>query len=216
MTFDLSSQRDRRMPTVRLLRQGRLPVLAAVVCMLLAPAARAEEKLAEIDGGADESRHNYQWVVVNLHTSPIVYIEFPHYHADTFTVPPRWKAESTFLVNVGVEDRPGVCIARPEPPNPGIARGGAQRFEMRIAGAAAPVVGRGKVKIRFADGKETVVTNVSLPEPPAPNFRYLPLMGAAMIFGVWVVVRTIRDRRRRERAQAPETSPLPGGQKDAN
>lgn len=188
---------------------GRIAaVLMVFACILPAAAARAEDKLVEISGGADETRHNYEWLVVNHHTAPITYIEFPHYRADLFAVPPNWTKETTYLVNVGVPDRPGVCIARPEPPNPGIVRGGAQRFGMRISAQGA-AVSTGQVKVKFSDGKETIVTGVALPEPPLNRSRLLPLLGAALIFGLWVVIRTIRDRRR---ASAQAAGSVQGGE----
>lgn len=194
------------------LTQRLFAVLAPLVCTFFNQAVRAQDQLVEIDGGADQSRQSYEWLVTNHHSSPIVYIEFPHYHADTFTVPHRWKQESTFLVGVGVPDRPGVCIAHPEPPNTGIAAGGAQRFGMRIAAAGAPV-GQGTVKVRFADGKEISVPGVSLPESPATDFKHLPLLGAALLFGGWVVVRTLRERRReaQQQSMASEKASNPPG-----
>lgn len=202
MTPALLTRTSRRLPFASSARRACLTLILAVLTstpQILA--ATAGDKLVTIDGGADQSRHNYEWFVTNHHSSPIVYVEFPHYRADAFTVPPLWKAETTYLVNVGVPDKPGVCIARPEPPNTGISKGGSLRFEMRITAKGA-AVGRGRVKIRFADGKETVIEGVILPEPPPSDFKLLPLVGAALIFGGWVVIRALRDRRRKQ--QTPE------------
>lgn len=190
-------------PSPPLVRRSCM-VLMMIVLSPRLPAATADDKLASIDGEVDPTRQNYEWFVTNHHTAPIVYIEFPHYRADVFNVPPRWKAETTFLVNVGVPDKPGVCIARPEPPNPGILRGGSQPFSMRITAKGA-AVGRGEVKIRFADGKETVIRDVVLPEPPPTDFKLLPLVGAAIIFGSWVLIRAIRDRRRKNQPPGTES-----------
>ena len=47
-----------------------------------------------IEGGVRPSnRQYYDWKVTNHHTSPIIYIEFPHYHADTFGAPAGWTQE---------------------------------------------------------------------------------------------------------------------------
>src|SRR5437868_3393823 len=43
----------------------------------------------------DASGQNYAWIVTNNHTSPIVYVEFPHYHADTFHTPDGWDQKCT-------------------------------------------------------------------------------------------------------------------------
>lgn len=181
-----------------------------------APAtAPAGDRLVEIDGGlADDTRQNYQWTVTNRHTSPIVCVEFPHYHADMFIVPEGWSTRgTTYLVNVGVPDKPGVCVARPEASHSGIPPGGARRFGMRIAASGA-LVGEGNVTVRFADGSATVVSGVVLPVPPPYNFKFLPLVGAAIIFVAWVMIRTIRDRRRASVVH-PNAAPAVGDRQDA-
>jgi hypothetical protein len=76
---------------------------------------------------------------------------------------------------------------------------------MQIAPTGTPA-GRGAVKIRFRDGKEITVTNVEVPVAP-PTSRNLSLIGAALIFGGYVLYRTVRDtllpflRRRRRRSE---------------
>lgn len=163
-----------------------------------ADSAQSADRLVEITGGADQTRQNYAWTVINKHTSPIVHVEFPHYHADLFRIIPSagWEQECTFLVNVGVPDKPGVCIARPQAPNPGIPPGGRHDFEMRLTAKGA-MVGKGQVTIKFADDKVVTVPGVTLPVPPPPSFKLLPLVGAAIIFGLWVLIRTLRERRRK-------------------
>jgi hypothetical protein len=168
----------------------------AITGIMLVATTAARAEMATIEGRADTSGHNYEWVVTNDSASPIVSIEFPHYHADLFSVPPGWQSKTTFLVNVGVPDEPGVCIATAQPPNPGIVRGGSARFGMRITAKGAPV-GKGAVKVRFADGREVLVTGVELPEPPASSFKFLPVVVGAIILVLWVVIRTLRERRRR-------------------
>jgi hypothetical protein len=168
---------------------------------LSAASVHAESALVTIEGGVDDTLHGYKWTIINHHTSPIVYVEFPHYGADTFSPPVHgWKQKTTNLVGT---TRPAgeksVCIAEAEPNGPGIPRGGAQTFEMRIAPAGA-ATGRRSVTIRFRDGTETVVTNVEVPVAP-PTSRNLSLIGAALIFGGYVLFRALRDRRRRRSEQ---------------
>ncbi len=164
------------------------------------PVLAAGTDRVTITGGADDTAHNYTWTVTNRHVSPIVQVEFPHYHADTFMVPPGWTQRCTYLVNVGVEDRPGVCTAT-APAGDGIARGESVEFGMRICAAGANV-GRGNVTVRFADGSEAVVAGVSLPEASPTSTKYMPLVGLAVIFVLVVVIR--ERRRRRSSADASE------------
>jgi len=158
--------------------------------------ALADEPLVEITGGADVTRHNYAWTVTNRHSSPIVYVEFPHYRADGFTAPDGWTTgKSTFLVNVGVPDRPGVCIAEAPSPFAGISRGRSAKFTMRITAAGAEV-GKGSVKVRFADGTEAVIEGVELPRPRSKLAKYLGPLALFLFFAGWIVIRELRRRKR--------------------
>ena len=175
---------------------------------LSAASVHAENARVTIEGGVDDTLHGYKWTITNHHTSPIVYVEFPHYGADLFSTPLHgWKQKTTNLVGTTrPAEEKNVCIAEAEPDGPGIPRGGAQVFEMRIAPAGAPS-GQGTVTIRFRDGTETVVTNVEVPVAP-PTSRNLSLVGAALIFGGYVLFRALRDRRRRRsEQQAAESGP---------
>jgi len=187
--------------------------IALVWCLLVAggavvwpagivPAmAAANDAQVSIEGGADEedpSGHNYTWTVTNHHASPIVSVEIPHYRADTFTAPKGWKTECTYLVGIGVPDKPGVCRAMPESPGAGLVRGASAEFRMRIAGGGTtPQPGRGRVLVRFADGSETAVEGVEVPQAPAASTRYIPLIGLAAIFAAVVAVREYRRRKTR-------------------
>ncbi len=186
------------------LRRG--PGVGAVVMLGLAATAFGQVEKVTITGGADESSHNYAWTVTNHHDVAVVSVEFPHYHADMFEAPPGWKKETTFLVNVGVPDRPGVCIARVEDPSAGIARGQSAQFGMRITGAGAHQ-GRGTVRVRFADGSQFDVTNVELPTQVSKGTTYAPLIALAAIF---IVVVVVRERRRRTRVAARPEDDVPG------
>jgi hypothetical protein len=133
-------------------------------------------------------------MVTNLHTSPITEASFPHYHAMLFFAPKGWTSESTFLVNVGVEDRPGVCTARAVSPADAIVPRGSATFSMQVS-TRGTRRGRGTVQLRFADGAEIVVPNVELPVPEGLGDRYVPLIGLGGIAAAFIVVRALRRRR---------------------
>lgn len=173
--------------------------------------AQAQTDLVEITGGADETLHNYLWVVTNRHSSPIVEIEFPHFRADLFLDPDhlkggdadRWEQETKNLVNVGVPDEPGYCIARVRPPYLGILSGRSEDFGMRVAPARA-YKGRGTVKVTFADGKVVTVPGVELPEPPQSSEQYAALIGAGVLFALVVVAHQWRKRKSPRAAREPD------------
>ena len=162
-----------------------------------------------ITGGRNASG-GYQWAVKNEYTSPIVYIQFPHYHADTFIAPEGWEKESTYLVNKGVADRPGTCTAYVDDPRASIRPNQSAQFGMRIARVDARR-GTGDVLVRFADGTTTTVTGVELPctFPAAP--RYATVLGLAALMLILVLVE-VRRRRRAQRA----TTPAAGGPSPAS
>lgn len=166
---------------------------------------------ATITGGADPAGYSYTWTVTNKHTSPIVHVEFPHYHGALFFAPEDWSVECTFLVNVGVEDRPGVCTARnvlfAEAPagfarnntalgsKPGSARDTLDfRMQVLLRGTRR---GQGQVLVRFADGSEVYVAGVELPQREAVGDKYVPLIGLGLIFLIWVIARS-RSRAKRQ------------------
>ena len=172
------------------------PVLAAAIWSLSValPVAAGSPKVT-ITGGADTSGHNYSWTVTNEHTSPVVYVAFPHYRAGLFFTPAGWAAKSTFLVDAGVEERPGVCTARADPPTAGIPPGRSAQFGMQIAARGAQR-GPGQVTVRFADGTETIVSGVELPQPETFGDKYLSLIGLGLVFGVAIVAREWHVRRK--------------------
>ncbi len=164
--------------------------------MMTSPlAAATDSPKVTITGGADTSGYNYTWTVTNEHTSPIVHIEFPHYHGSLFFAPNDWSSQCTFLVNVGVEDRPEVCKARAASLSAGIARGKSENFRMRVT-RDGTTRGQGTVRVRFEDGTELAVPAVELPQREPAGDKYVPLIGLAAIFIVWVAVRA-RSRARR-------------------
>lgn len=180
----------------------RLLVLSVVGGVL--PTATADEPLVTITGGTDP--HNaqfYKWSITNKHTSPVVFIEFPHYHADTFTPPFDWAQEWKNRAMVGGKDAPGWVRTSVETPTQGIQPGATASFEMRLARAGADAR-PGKVAVRFADGTKTVIAGVLLPSAKPLLERNAMAIGLATIFVIAVLVHL---RRRRKRLPAAASSP---------
>lgn len=164
--------------------------LNACVFVAFAGQSHAQSQPVSITGGADPSGHQYRWTVTNEGASPVIFVEFPHVHADLFLGPPGWVTQSTNLVNVGVRHPVGHCRARVENAAGGLARGESAEFSMRIApmGAARGV---GVVQVRLADGTEVIIPGVELPERrgSADTFTSLIALGAIfalfLAFGIW-------------------------------
>lgn len=179
-------------------------LIAALLLMQPAPAtAHAETTRATITGGV-QADGAYAWTVKNQHTVPIVYVEFPHYHGDLFMTPAAWKQETTYLVNVGVPDRAGVCTASVDNPARGIAPGRTAEFGLRIS-ADGTRHGRGNARVRFADGTEVVISDVPLPVQPPTIEKYTGLVGVALLAALIVVLEA--RRRRRARRASPQAPP---------
>jgi len=180
---------------------------AAVVLAALATGAAAAPPKVEITGGHNPAAHSYVYMVSNRSDSPIVGVEFPHYRADTFTAPEGWQTASTFLVNVGVPDKPGVCKAFVERPSQGIPSNAKAEFALRIApDGEQPVPASGEVVVRFADGSETTVADVEVPRPRQSRYQQLfEILGLGLLVAVWLGVRAILHRRRR-RGEPVETA----------
>lgn len=185
------------------IRHWTFAVLMAVPFGTSATTAAAPPPVT-ITGGADPAGYIYTWTVTSKRTSPIVHVEFPHYHGTLFFAPEDWFVECTFLVNVGVEDRPGVCTAR----NKLFAEAPARPARNDVAPRSRPVSGKGnldfrmqvvlkgtrrgqgKVLVRFADGSEVYVAGVELPQRETAGDKYVPLIGLGLIFVVWVIARS--------------------------
>ena len=155
--------------------------------------AFAQAPRVSITGGADLSGKSYSWVVTNAHRSPIVSIEFPHYHGSLFFAPDGWDTVCSYLVNVGVADVPGSCKASVEVAKDGIRLGQRQTFRLRMDARGARR-GRGDVRVRFADATEIVVAGVQVPQPEDRAEKYMPLFGLVPMLIVVVLVRRRRAR----------------------
>jgi hypothetical protein len=175
-------------------RPGRVDVVAACALLITGATAHAQTADVLIESEVDVSAHNYTWTITNHTNDAIVYVEFPHYHADMFFAPGGWKQECTYLVGIGVPDRPGVCKASVEAARDGIAPGASAEFSMRIASAGAQQ-GEGVVRVRLEDGTEIKVTGVAVPIPPSTLGKYVPLIGLAAIFVLGIVLHARRQRK---------------------
>ena len=166
-------------------------------CLIAAIAARADEGGVTLVGGPNTTGQNYEWTVTNQDRSPIVEVRIPHYHASLFLVPPEWKTDaSTFIVNVGAADRPGECVARAASERDGIAPGKSAVFRVQLSASGA-ARGVGTVHVRFADGRETAIPGVAVPQPERLGDKYVSLIGLGGIFAVLILIQRLRRARRR-------------------
>lgn len=169
------------------------PLLLSVA--LVAPRTAAQQPKVTITGGADASGQNYRWTVTNHYGSPVVYIQFPHYHADTFFAPDGWEKECTNLIRVGARNAPGTCTTWADSAEKGIAPGRSAEFGMRLASAGGHHRRAGRVTVRFADGTQTIVAGVELPTASTTPERLYGLIGFALVFLIIVIVQTRRRRK---------------------
>jgi len=175
-------------------------VIAALASACTAATALAQTPQVTIKGGLKEDG-SYQWEVVNQYSSPVVHVEFPHFQADMFYVPPGWKSKSTYLVNVGVEKRPGVCTAWVDSPREGIGAGGRAQFGMRVRQHEARLV-LGEVRVRFADGNAATVSGVELPGRPGLLDRF----GLLICFALFLAILGLIMARKKRRHDSPSAA----------
>lgn len=171
--------------------------LPLVVLVLLGPALTiaGDEPKVMIEGGVrSDNRQFYDWKVTNHHTSPIIYIEFPHYHGDTFIAPAGWAQEWKNRSMVGGKNAPGWVRTNVESPTEGIPPGGSAGFQMRIARAGA-LARPGQVAVRFADGTELIVADVELPSAQSFLEQNIMVFGLGLIFVVALLIHFHRRRK---------------------
>ena len=182
--------------SILFLNRSRISSLCvAMIGCLLPHVAMAEDDPVKIVGGPDITGHNYEWKVYNNSPSPIVYVEFPHWHADLFYGQNGWSGKSSYLINVGVPELPGICTATADSPANYIRQGGSAQFFMRIAPIGADH-GKGQAKVRFADGSERIIDGVVLPRKPPQEYKFATLIALGVLFLGFVIVKTFRQRRR--------------------
>ena len=170
----------------------RYALLFAMGAVAGSAALAAAEPLVTIVGGENAADNNYVWTITNHHDSPIVHVEIPQYRGSWRMAPDGWTGEVTHRHGVG--GRSGKFIATADDETRGIARGQSAEFKLGIISAKTPS-GQGQVLIRFADGKEVqVLANVPVKE--SASDRNISLIGLGLIFGVYVLVRAIKKRRR--------------------
>lgn len=183
-----------------------LPHLRSMACgvfcfaVALPVVALGQTPRVSITGGADLSGKTYSWVVTNEHRSPIVSVEFPHYHGSLFFAPDGWDTVCSYLVNVGVADVSGSCKASVDVAKDGVRQGQRQTFRLRMDARGARR-GRGDVRVRFADATEMVVAGVEVPQLEERAEKYMPLFGLVAMLMVVVLV-----RRRRAHSKTPASS----------
>jgi len=198
-------------PTRRTLppaRATRLAILSASALWLLAGAeyaAHAGDARLEITGGRDSTGQWYNWTVHNLSDSPITYVEFPHYHADTWTVPENWQTDTVNLQGLGVRKESGLLKAWTDDPRLSISPGESAKFTARINRRGA-LRGTGAAVVRFADGTEVRVGGVDVPCSPSILERVGMPFGLGALLLLYLAFRFAK-RRRGTPASDPSAAP---------
>lgn len=174
------------------MRQSFVQRLALL--LLAAASAQAASSSAEISSKKND-RGGYTIKVTNRANHPITYVEFPHYLADQFTAPEGWETKCTYLSNIGVEKKPGICSATARSANDGIAPNQSAEFDMRLGrdGQNESVSGEQTARLKFADGAVAEIPGVYLPTAPA-RWSNLPLITG---FGGIVVLFILLGRRKK-------------------
>jgi hypothetical protein len=163
-----------RQPTMTLPRTtfSTLTTRVAMMTVLASGSLALADPPVTIEGGCDVSGHNYEWTITHQHTAPLVYIEIPHYRADTFEVPAGWEKE--FINKNSPVFDPGKCIARSET---GLPAGQSVTLNVRINPTGA-LQGSGYILLKFADGQTASV----LAEVPVKE-TFLEAWGKAIGLG---------------------------------
>lgn len=186
----------------------RRRLVRAVLALLVVGAAEAEaaDHGLSFVGGPDGSGQNYAWTLTNGSRATVTEVRIPHYRAAVFTAPPGWKTdESTYLVNVGVADRAGECVAKASTVGEGIrpGRSGEFRLQLTASGAAR---GTGRVIVGLDDGSRVEVAGVPLPVAESVGDKYVTFLGLVAIFGSMVLIQRLRRPRRRPVSETNDAS----------
>jgi hypothetical protein len=178
-------------------------IATALVCGgCLASAAVGQTAKVTISGGPDASGQNYRWTVTNNHSSPIVFLSFPHVRADTFRVESNaggWTVNQKEIAEDLKRSRPGVCTATAKSARDGVRRGRRVEIFMRLA-RGDNLRGSGTVTARFADDTEFAVAGVRLPRARSWGERLVTPIG----FGLILILIVLARRLRRKPAPAAE------------
>lgn len=162
------------------------------VTVIVPSSTFAQPPKVTITGGADQAGTRYKWTVTNHYSSPIVYIEFPHYRANLFFVPDGWFTdESTNLVTAGEAIKPGICVARSPSEESGITYQQEGIFRIQLSDGKVKRQ-QGQVALQFADGKAVFIHGVELPHRESLGDRYISLIGLFLIFILFLTVQLIK------------------------
>jgi hypothetical protein len=165
--------------------------VAPVLC-----AAVGNGPAVTITGGSEPTGRTYTWTITNQSSSPIVSIEFRHYHGNVFVPAQGWSADgSTFREGGGWRGQEAKCVGRAMSAEVAIGPGESGEFQLLMDVAGAPR-GTGEMKLGLADGTTAVVAGVELPREPSISDTYVSLIGLGGIFGLWLVFQAVRRRRR--------------------
>jgi hypothetical protein len=173
--------------------------LTAAAAALCGAWTYADQPAVSIEGGADLTGHNYEWIVTNNGRRAVTAVEFPHYRATLFFAPDGWRVECTNLQNVGVADASGVCRATAVDASSAVAPGRSGSFKMSASMATVP--GGRSVIVSFGDGTTEQVGDVPVPQPEPLVQRYLPLIGLGVIAAAFALLRILA------RKKAPKSAP---------
>lgn len=171
-----------------------------VVSALLAVAPAAPQDANVVIEGGRDADGNYAWTVTNRGERAIVQVTFPHYQADLFSTPDGWEQECTFLVNVGVPDEVGTCIATAPSAAAGIQPARSANFQMRIMNNPRAVRGTGIVAIEFANGDRAQISGVEIPVPPSQYEPIIMLAGFGLLILLFILFRP-------KKKEVPEEEP---------
>lgn len=177
---------------------NKLQLLMGLTIGVWSASALADEPDVSISGGADATGQIYRWTISNGHSLSILYVEIPHYGADTAESPEGWLGELT--VRLGQGGRPGKFVAAAEYPSSRIPPGGSAKFSLRLP---SPGDARGvrDALVRFEDGSEVFVS-IEVPLKETTGERNVSLIALGVIFALYVLVRAMWKARKRANAGA--------------
>lgn len=177
-----------------------LAQVVAVAIMWVSCAAAAEPGVS-ISGGVDATGQFYSWTISNGHSLSILYVEIPHYGADTAEAPEDWAGELTNRLGQG--GRPGKFISAAEFPSSRIPPGGSAQFSLRLP-SPSDAKGIRDALVRFEDGSEVLVS-IEVPLKETTGERNVSLIALGVIFILYVSARAVW--RARKRATAGSVAP---------
>lgn len=164
------------------------------------------DRVRIVGGAADGTGQNYEWTVTVSGSLPLVRIEFPHYHADTFTAPPEWQRDLTNPERPGTTISRGVGVAWVEKDSlHAISDGRSAKFSMRVARVGADRR-RGNVTVTFADGSVVTISGVELPSEASFGERYGMTIGIGVLLAAFLAYQ-VRRRMKSTASNPPPAAP---------